>query len=177
MKIILRLAVMLSVLAASINGAAETPENLGLARWNQFETMLEHYRLLVVKSEARDEQIRKEVEEFIDIDSKLQIASISNFFKKDWLMLLVTDYPKASPGIPEAELASRILSNITEIESTLLGFHPDLVDNTSLLERLEVAIRCAKEMETTIPTKQPETNEDTPAKDRGKGEQGVDPNA
>lgn len=90
-------------------GAEATPDNLGLARWIHFESMLQQYRVLVVKGATRDEQTRKEIDEFVYSDSKLQIASLLKFFNKR-LMLLVTETSKVSPGVGESELKRLIES-------------------------------------------------------------------
>ena len=161
--------VLICVCTFETRGAEASPENLGLARWANFESMLQQYRVIVMKGSTRDEQTKNKIDEFVNSDSQIQIASLRKFFKGR-LMLLVTGMEKDSPGLYESELASKILSNVTEIEHTLWGVHADLHGNSSLLERLEVAIKYAKAMEAVFPSRRADEKSSSGPKAAREGE-------
>ncbi|WP_411825416.1 hypothetical protein [Luteolibacter sp. AS25] len=133
------------VFAVETRGEAEATENLGLERWETFVTTLKQYRTLLNNGTNATEDTKREIDEYIEADSKAQMKSLRRFYSGR-LMLFVTRTTKDTPGLPESELASMIGSGITELEMALWGAHKDLPSESTLSDKVDVMIHSAEEM-------------------------------
>ena len=72
-----------------------------------FEATLKHYRSLLNSDLNITDETRREIDEYIEADSKAQFESLRRFYAGR-LMLLVTRTGKDSPGLAESELAGMV---------------------------------------------------------------------
>jgi len=148
---IFAICIVFGVVLSSAHGADKAIGNLGLARWKMFEQRLSLYRALLLKGAQSDDLTQKEIREYVQNDLTSEISNLSDLYKGR-LMLFASEATKKAPGLREGELESVIRGRIAEIADAFLGFHSKLHDDSTLLERLDVSIKVAKDTEALFPS-------------------------